>query len=117
MLANRAQVDRQRLLSLIPTDLSPEAAASILTQYVDARPFGYGPDRAVLRERGVSIWVIIASLDAAEGDTRQVVEEYVLRDVDLLAALLYYRTGPNIIEARILLNRAASMAHGGFRAR
>jgi uncharacterized protein (DUF433 family) len=79
----------------------------MIERFIDPRPFGYSPDRAVLWEHGVSVWVVIADLDATEGDRRQVEEDYELSDDDVLAALLYYRQMPDVIEARITLNRAA----------
>lgn len=110
MLTNHPRIGRERLLALIPEGISPEAAASIVARLIDPRPYGYGPDRAVLRERGVSVWAVIADLDATEGDRRQIAEDYELRDEDVTAALLYYQKVPDVIEARITLNRAAFTA-------
>ncbi|HUZ02137.1 MAG TPA: hypothetical protein VMU89_17455 [Thermomicrobiaceae bacterium] len=110
MRTRHRYVDRNRLLALIPDDLSLARADELVAQCVEPRPHGYGSDRAVLRRRGVSVWVVIADLDATNGDLQQAADDFDLQPDEVLAAVLYYRQVPDLIEARILLNDPSAAA-------
>lgn len=110
MRVHRANIDRDRLWSLLPTDLSDTAADALLHAHIVPSPDGFGADRAVVQPRGVSVWMVIADLDAQDGDVAQVMENYSLTPPAILAAILYYREYADLIDARIALNEAAFLA-------
>jgi len=109
MLADRRHINRERVRALLPP-LQPVDRANLIRDYVDPSPLGYGPDKAVVREHNVSVWTIIADLVASDGNIELVREEFNLSVEAVYAAILYYLTIPELIEARIILSEAPFQA-------
>lgn len=65
------------------------------------------PDRARLTDSGVPIWVLVAYLQAANGDPAATAAEYEISEEEMAAALAYYERHRAIVDARIVLHRAA----------
>jgi uncharacterized protein (DUF433 family) len=79
----------------------------LIAKYIDPDPHGYGPAEARLLRYGVSVWALIGALPAANDDIVQVAADYDLPLEAVEAAVAYYRHHRALIDARLLLNRAA----------
>lgn len=78
----------------------------VIASYVEEDPRRPGPVRARLRTSGVEVWVLVAQLPAAAGDVAQLAAAYDLPREAVEAALAYYRSHKELIDAQIALNAA-----------
>ncbi|HET7037968.1 MAG TPA: hypothetical protein VFI42_20010 [Thermomicrobiaceae bacterium] len=106
MRTHKHGIDIEMIRALVDTSTPSGEIEAIVARHVEPRPGGLGPDRARLRDSGVSIWLIIADLDATDGDIEQVIHDYDLHASEVIAAIYYYLRNPELIEARVALNEA-----------
>jgi len=80
----------------------------LIERYIDLDTDRYPGGRADarLREYGVPVWALIGQLRALSGDVDQVASDYELPREAVEAALAYYRSNKEYIDARLLLNSA-----------
>ncbi|MBI3978530.1 MAG: DUF433 domain-containing protein [Chloroflexi bacterium] len=78
----------------------------LIERYVEEDPRRPGPAEARLRASSVPVWILVAQLDAANGDPARLAGDYHLPREAVEAALAYYRRHKRPIDARIALNAA-----------
>lgn len=106
MRTHKHGIDHAMIRRLVGSNTPVAEVDALLECHVEPRPGGLSPDRARLRGPGVSVWVVIADLDATGGDIKQVMSDYDLSADEVDAAIHYYLRNPELIEARITLNEA-----------
>jgi uncharacterized protein (DUF433 family) len=79
----------------------------LIDRFIEEDPLRPGPDRARLRDYGVSIWALIAYLQAARGDVDLVASDYELPREAVEAARAFYDRHRTAIDARIAEHDAA----------
>lgn len=73
----------------------------LIEQYIEPNPNRPGLGEARVARFGVSVWALVAYLEAVNGDISRVAEDYALPREAVEAALAYYRRHRNLIDARI----------------
>lgn len=81
--------------------VSAEAAEVLIARYIDVNPFGLGPEYARLRDRNISVWFMVANMDALGGDLAEIAEDFEVPVEAALAAVYYYWRHRDLIDARI----------------
>lgn len=81
---------------------------ALIERHIAPDPAGRGPAYARLRDEGTPVWALIAYYQGdAGGDVQLVAEGYGAPVEAVQAALAYYRHHQAVIDAWLLLNRAA----------
>jgi uncharacterized protein (DUF433 family) len=75
---------------------------------LEQNPYKPGADEVRLVGYGVSVWALIAYLHAAGGDLKRTAHAYDVPLDAVQAAVDYYQTHREIIDARIAANAAAA---------
>ena len=80
----------------------------LIERYVDPDVARYAGGRADarLRDSGVSVWAIIAFLRVYDDDVARVADHFSISEVEVDAALAYYRRNKKYVDARLTLNEA-----------
>ena len=78
----------------------------LIERYIEPNPNRPGLGEARLAHYGVSVWALVAYLEAVNGDIARVAEDYALPREAVEAALVYYRRHQNLIDARISASAA-----------
>ena len=92
----------------IPQERSDLNEQQLIEKHIDLDydRYPYRRADAWLRESGVSIWVIVRSLNMYRGDRDQVAHDFDLSQEEIDAALAYYRHHKKHVDARIILEEA-----------
>ncbi len=106
MLTDHKHINRNRIRSLVD-DVDSDAAQGLISRHVDPTPLGFGPDRAIIRDNGVSVWVVIADLSDPDSTVESVADDFDLSRDAVHAAVFYYLRDPDPVDARILLNQSS----------
>ena len=79
----------------------------LIERYIEQDAARLGANGARLRDYGVSVWALIAYLQAAGGNIERVAADYHLPREAMEAALAYYRQHRAIVDGRIAEHDAA----------
>ena len=79
---------------------------ALIARYIESDPLDLGPSEAQIAGHGVSVWALIAHLQAVGDDHVQAAADYGLDPNAVKAAIHYYCRHRPLIEARIALNRS-----------
>jgi uncharacterized protein (DUF433 family) len=82
-------------------------ATELITRHVQPNPHKPGPADAILRDSGVSVWILVEAYRASEKDADCVAQTWNLPREAVAAALAYYAQHAAAIDARIAAQRAA----------
>ena len=89
-----------------PTLVTPVDAID-LDALVEPEP-GSGRDKARLKDHGVPVWALIAELQANGWDIAEVARAYRVPKIAVQAAIHYYQSNKQFIDAFLLLNSEAN---------
>lgn len=79
---------------------------TLMECYIEQNPHYPGVDTARIRGYGVSVWALIAYLQANGGDVIRTAADYALPLTAVEAAILYYSRHKHLIDAKIAANAA-----------
>jgi uncharacterized protein (DUF433 family) len=82
-------------------------ATDLITHYIQENPHRPGPGDAILREAGVSVWILVEAYRASGQDAERVAQAWDLPREAVDAALAYYAQHTTAIDARIETQRAS----------
>ena len=80
------------------------SADELIDQFIEERPYETGEPR--LRPSAVPVWAIIGHWQATGRDASEVAKDYEVPEVEVRAALAYYKRHRAAIDARIAANAA-----------
>jgi hypothetical protein len=80
----------------------------LIERYVDLEVERYAGGRADarLKASGVSVWAIVAFFRVYDNNLTAVADHFSISEVEVEAALAYYRRNKKYVDARIILNEA-----------
>jgi hypothetical protein len=84
--------------------LTKRETDALIDRHIGPHPANPGIDEYWLKEPGVSVWAIIGSLGANDGDTGAVARLYHLSREEMDAALQFYARHRAVIDNRLLQN-------------
>ena len=81
--------------------------AELISLYVDASPAVGGAAEARLRRSWVPVWALIGQIPVAGNNAEALADAYDIPVEEAEAALAYYRSHRDVIDARLEANRVA----------
>jgi uncharacterized protein (DUF433 family) len=81
--------------------------SGLIDKYIQQRQFHAGAGDAVLRDSGVSVWILIEAYKATGGDADAVARAWDIPQEAVEAALAYYSQHAAAIDDRIGAQRAS----------
>jgi uncharacterized protein (DUF433 family) len=82
--------------------------SDLIARYIEPNPNRPGADEARIVGYGVSVWTLVAYLDAVGGDEARVASDYGLPLEAVQAAIAYYSQHREAIDARNAANLASA---------
>ena len=73
---------------------------------LDVDRYAGGRADAPLMDSGVSIWAIVTYLRVYDNNVRAVADHFSISEIEVEAALAYYRRNKKLVDARVVLNDA-----------
>jgi uncharacterized protein (DUF433 family) len=90
-----------------PVAGGPEQEAdTLIARYLEENPHRPGEANVRVKGYGVSVWALIAQLEAEHGDAARVATDYELPQEAVQAAIAHYHRHRAAIDARIAANAA-----------
>lgn len=80
---------------------------TLIARYIESDPRNLGPSEARIADHGVSVWALVAYLQAVGNDAARVATDYGLEPQAVEAAIRYYCRHQPLIDARILIDRSS----------
>jgi uncharacterized protein (DUF433 family) len=81
-------------------------ATDLITRYIQENPHRPGPADAILRDSGVSVWVLVEAYRASGNDADRVARAWDIPREAVDPALAYFAEHTAAIDARIAAQRA-----------
>lgn len=78
----------------------------LIERWIAANPHHPGSDEAWLPAYGISVWALVGYWQMVDGDIGQVAADYEIPREAVEAALAYYETHREVIQARLDANAA-----------
>lgn len=82
-------------------------AIDLITHYIQENPYQPGAGGAILRDAGVSVWILVEAYRASGNDADQVAQAWNLPREAVEATLAYYAQHTAAVDARIEAQRAS----------
>jgi uncharacterized protein (DUF433 family) len=79
----------------------------LITRHIQENPHKPGPGDAILRDFGVSVWILVEDYLASGSDADWVAEAWDIPREAVEAALAYYAEHTTAVDARIEAQRAS----------
>lgn len=87
---------------------SEQDQANLLQRYIELDPYRPAVYEAQTRDEGIPVWVLVSSVDAADGKIQAVADSYEIPAEAVEAAILFFMLHRAEITARIEGNRFPS---------
>ncbi len=78
----------------------------LITRHIQETPHRPGPGDAILRDSGISVWILVEAYRASGGDANRVAQAWDIPREAVDAALAYYAEHSAAVDARIAAQRA-----------
>lgn len=87
--------------------VSSGAIETLIARHIEEGPFGFGPGLARLRDTDLSVWSLVAKMDAVGGDVEEIADIHELPTEAVLAAVYYYWRHREVFDAQMRISQEA----------
>lgn len=97
----------------MPSETRSQTDQELIDRYIELNPRRPGRDRAQVKDAGVEVWALVGYYQGgAEGDIERVAHDYDIPVDAVRAALAYYASEKNLIDAWLERQRWLFDSHG-----